>query len=415
VSALFLRGPMLAEWQFWAIAVAVVIGSLAIVFAPLMRGATRGTRRSSYDMQVFRDQLREIHADLARGVLGAEEAEATRVEVSRRLLAAADAEAAERAAATAPRLLSRRVAAAAVLVLAAATAGLYGLLGASDLPDQPHALRLAQAAAAHAARPRQAEVEAAIAREASTVPDAGGEDAALVARLREVLKARPDDLQGHRLLARSLAALARWPQARAAQARVVELLGDGAAAQDLVDLAELSILAANGYVSPEAEAALARALTMEPANPVGRYYSGVALLQGGRPDLAYPIWSALLAEGPSDAPWIAPIGAGIDEVARMAGLPPRAPGPGTVDVAVAGRMAPDEPQAMVEGMVAQLSDRLASDGGPPADWARLVRSLGVLGRRDEAAAILAEARGKHAGDAAALAELNAAARDAGLQ
>ena len=69
---------------------------------------------------------------------------------------------------------------------------------------------------------------------------------------------------------------------------------------------------------------------------------------------------------------------------------------------------------MIAGMVDGLAARLAAEGGPPEDWARLIRSLGVLGRRDEAAAILAEARATHAGDAAALAEIDAAARDAGL-
>jgi cytochrome c-type biogenesis protein CcmH len=65
-------------------------------------------------------------------------------------------------------------------------------------------------------------------------------------------------------------------------------------------------------------------------------------------------------------------------------------------------------------MVSGLGERLAAEGGPPEDWAQLIRSLGVLGRRDEAARILAEARDAHAGDAAALASIEAAARDAGL-
>jgi cytochrome c-type biogenesis protein CcmH len=398
----------MAHWLFWGIAAALALLSLGLALAPLIRGGAGAERRASYDVQIYRGQLREIDADLARGVLTEAEAAATRIEVSRRLLGAADAEAAERGATPAPRRLSR-LAAPGVAVLVLAAGGLYGLLGAPQLPDQPRQARLAREAAAHADRPTQAEVEAAIAaRGAAPTASGSEEDAALLARLQEVLEARPDDLQGHRLLARSLAALGRWPEARAAQARVVDLLGEEATAGDLVDLTELSILAAEGYVSPEAEAALARALALEPANPVGRYYSGLTLLQGGRPDLAYRLWTGLLAEGPPDAPWIAPIEASIGEVARMAGLPDAA------DLDAAGRMAPAERQAMIEGMVAQLSERLAAQGGPPADWARLIRSLGVLGRRDEAEKVLAEARATHGGDPAALAEIEAAARDAGL-
>ena len=36
---------------------------------------------------------------------------------------------------------------------------------------------------------------------------------------------------------------------------------------------------------------------------------------------------------------------------------------------------------MIEGMVAQLSDRLAAEGGSVEDWNRLIRSLAVLGGR----------------------------------
>jgi cytochrome c-type biogenesis protein CcmH len=180
-----------------------------------------------------------------------------------------------------------------------------------------------------------------------------------------------------------------------------------------VDLAELMILAAGGYVSPEAEAALARGLARDPGSPVGRYYAGLAALQRGRADLAFPIWSRLLAEGPPDAPWVAAIEAEIGEVARLAGRPPPdVPGPGAAELEAAEGMDPEARTAMIEGMVDQLSERLATEGGPPEDWAQLIRSLGVLGRREAAAAIAAEARTVFAGDAAALELIATAAGEA---
>ena len=303
---------MLDDWQFWAIAVAVAVGSVGVVFAPLLRGGGAGQRRASYDMQVHRDQLREVDADLARGVLSEAEAAATRIEVSRRLLAAAAEETAEAAAGAAPDRVTRLAAPALIVAALLGAGGLYGLLGAPGLPDQPLAERLEREAEARANRPSQAEAEAIAARAAppSPPPTASAEDLGLVARLETALATRPDDLEGHRLLARSLAALDRWPEARAAQERVMAILGDAASAGDLVDLAEMRIVAAGGYVSPEAEAALAGALALEPNNPAGRYYSALTLLQGGRPDVAYRIWSGLVAEGPPDAPWIAPARAG---------------------------------------------------------------------------------------------------------
>ena len=101
----------------------------------------------------------------------------------------------------------------------------------------------------------------------------------------------------------------------------------------------------------------------------------------------------------------------------MAGQPPRtpAPGPSPADVDAAARHAAGGAAGDGRGH-GRRSSRTGwpREGGPPEDWAQLIRSLGVLGRRDEAAAILAEARTKHADDPAALAELDAAARDAGL-
>ena len=107
----------MADWLFWVIAAAVALGSIGLVFAPLLRGAAGAGGRARYDAQVFRDQLREIEADRARGVLSAAEAEATRVEVSRRLIAATDAAAAEAAGGGAPAGVSRRTAPLAVAAL----------------------------------------------------------------------------------------------------------------------------------------------------------------------------------------------------------------------------------------------------------------------------------------------------------
>jgi cytochrome c-type biogenesis protein CcmH len=72
-------------------------------------------------------------------------------------------------------------------------------------------------------------------------------------------------------------------------------------------------------------------------------------------------------------------------------------------------MTPQERAEMIQGMVGRLADRLAIEGGPPEDWARLISTLGVLGDTQRARAIAAEASSVFAGNAAAL-ELIARAR-----
>src|SRR5687768_2511742 len=116
------------------------------------------------------------------------------------------------------------------------------------------------------------------------------------------------------------------------------------------------VLAAGGYVSPEAGAALKRALALEPAHPVGRYFSGRALAAGGRTARAYRLWAGLRAAGPPDAPGIAAIEAQIGAVARAANLPPPA-ARATAPPAPADDPAPAEQQAMIEGMVEGLARR----------------------------------------------------------
>lgn len=409
---------MQANWLFLGSAAALALGALGIALAPLIRGAGRGERRASYDIQIYRDQLRSVESDVARGALAPSEGAAIRLEVSRRLLAAADAETAEQASRDAPRRLSRLAAAGFGLGALALVVATYGDLGAPGLPDEPLQARLEASARARSERPRQAEAEARAAAEGPVAPalPPDSPDAVLIEKLRETVAKRPGDLQGQRLLARSEASLGNWAAARAAQAQVVAILGDKAAPSDRVDLAEFMILAARGYVSPEAEALLAKAIAAAPGDPAARYYSGLALLQGGRPDLAYDLWSRLLAEGPETAPWIGPIREQMGRVAALAGRPAPAPtGPTAEQVEGAAAMSEADRAAMIEGMVAQLSERLAKNGGPPADWDRLIRSLAVLGRQEEAMAIWREAREIFAADPAALAMLRETATAAGLK
>jgi cytochrome c-type biogenesis protein CcmH len=77
-------------------------------------------------------------------------------------------------------------------------------------------------------------------------------------------------------------------------------------------------------------------------------------------------------------------------------------------------MTPEERQDMVRGMVAQLSERLATQGGSAGEWARLIAAYGVLGETDRAQAIWAEAQQRFAGRAADLEVVRAAAAQAGV-
>ena len=252
---------------------------------------------------------------------------------------------------------------------------------------------------------------------AANVPDPDPSLLNLVEQLRDVVEERPDDLRGFQLLARNEAALGNYPLAYAAQNRIIALKGDAVEANDFLTLADYYMIAAQGYISPEAEEALGNAIRRDPQNGFGRYYTGLLMMQTGRPDLTFRFWRALLEEGPENAPWIAPIRANIDDLAWIAGVRYDAPaprGPSAEDIAAAESLGAEDRAAMIEGMVASLSDRLATEGGSAQEWAQLITAMGVLGRTGDAKDIWTEAQEVFKDVPASLDLIDQAAANAGL-
>lgn len=404
--------------SFWIIAGALALGTGMLLALAVLRGRAGAEPPAAYDLRVYRDQLGEIDRDRGRGLIGAEEAERLRAEISRRILAADAQLRAGGQTGGQPRGAAIAVAALCVLLLAGGGVWLYARLGAPGYPDLPLAERIAASEVARAQRLSQQEAEARFASEFAPPDGVSAENLALVERLREVVAARPEDEQGLQFLVRSEAALGNMAAARAAQEKLVALRGQAASAMDHATLAELMIDAAGGYVSREAEAALRAALARDPRMPVARFYLGVYFLQVDRPDRAFRLWRDLLEDSSDQAPWVPVIRAQIEDIAMRAGvryqLPPSGPGPSAADMQAAAGMAPEARAEMIRGMVARLSDRLATEGGPAEDWARLINAYGVLGETAQARRIWEEAQTRFAQDAGALATLRAAAQNAGV-
>ncbi len=389
--------------SFWVTTALLAALAAFWIALPLLRRGGDGVGRSSYDVQIYKDQLKEVERDLSRGVLTEAEANASRTEISRRLLVAADKAEAEAGGSAAPKGATIGL----LLAVTVAFIGgfyLYSRIGAPGFPDLPLAERMAN-------RPSQEMAEQQVAATQGELPPADPEHLALIEQLKDVLKDRPNDLTGYRLLADNLAQLGRYAEARVAQDRVIELLGDSATAEDYASQAEIMVIAAGWYVSPEAEDALTNAVQIDQFNPRARFYVGMALWQRGRPDQTYQLWSGLLAEG-HDAPWVGVIEQELDAVAAEAGITTR--GPSQADIDAAADMTEDERMDMIRGMVANLSDRLANEGGTPEEWAQLIGALGVLGETEQAAAIWDEAQTVFEGNAEALTAIRTAAEGAGV-
>ena len=413
---------------FWitTVLLALVVSGLFVI--ALLRRPDKSEEAADYDMRVYRDQLTEIDRDLERGVLTQEDANRVRTEVSRRILAAD----AQRTVDTdftrgAPRIVASVVA----LVLVGGSVALYkGIgpingLGAPGYTDLALAERITFAESLRDSRPSQARAEASLTA-SPPVAEFNADYVQLVQTLRDTVAERPDDIQGHALLVQNESNLGNFVAAYQSQERIIELKREEVTVEDLTGYTDLLILAAGGYVSPEAEQAARVVLTRDPNNGIARYYIGLMLAQTGRPDMAFRIWDRLLQIGPESAPWIAPILEQIPEMAQHAGVNYQIPtignrrtsaannGPTAADIEAAGEMTGAERIQMIEGMVSGLSDRLATSGGSAEEWAQLIDALGVLGRTDQAFAIYKNAETVFAGDPSSLDLTTRAAQRVGV-
>lgn len=401
---------------FWIIAALIGLATGAMLAGPLLRrgGDTTGDS-DDQALGIYRDQLAEVDRDLARGVLAPQDADRTRTEISRRLLSADKTGVAP--VSDGPVTLNRVLALLAVLAVAGGGIGLYARLGAPGYPDISLQSRLAAGDALRENRGSQSDMEA----QAATLPRPPivltEDEQNLVTQLRQVVAANPDQVQGWIFLANVERDLENYPAAARAQNEVIRLKADTATTDDYGYLLDLMVAATLGQVSPEAEQVIRILLGRDEKNATGLYYLGLLYAQTDRPDIAFRLWRQVVEGGDIDTIHVQLARAQIEEAAMRAGadytLPPER-GPTAADIANSADMAPEDRDAMIRGMVAQLSDRLASEGGSAGDWARLITAYGVLGETARATEILLEARDVFAASPADVALIDDAARQAGI-
>ena len=394
-------------WGFWAVAASLALLVAVVLVRALSRAPKPGAEGAEADLAVYKDQLAEIDRDLARGTIGVEDATRLRAEIGKRVI---EADRARGAGSITAGVGGTGVLAGVILALIV-PGGLaaYWWLGAPGYPDMALVPRLEALDAGIAGRPSQ---EAELAR--LKTPRDVALDGTLATELAAVT-----DVAALQEQFRSRFEAGEMQAAVRVQERILALRGDQASANDHANLALALVAEAQGYVSPEAEAELRASLQQDMGNELSRYLVGEMFLQGGRYDQTFRFWRPLAEHGTPGSPWVGSIRERIEQVAELAGIRYALPaaegdGPSAGDMAAAGEMSPEERQQMIEGMVAQLSDRLATEGGTVEEWNKLVRSLAVLERKDEAQKIYDEARAKFAGQAAELSFLKQAAVESGL-
>jgi cytochrome c-type biogenesis protein CcmH len=382
--AIALRGaPQEFAWMnLWFVFALMTAVAIFAVLLPL--GLRNTTGNDGNEALVYRDQLAEIDRDVASGLIGGEEAEAARVEIGRRLLAAADQgrdSEAKVSSGASPKM--RRAAALAGLVgLPLLALAVYLPLGSPRLPDFPLAAR------AH-------------------TPDATQPLENLVAQVEQHLEKNPTDGRGWKVLAPVLLRLGRYDDAVRAYRNSITYGGDSATSR--ADLGEAIAAAAGGVVTAEAKGEFEHALALDAGDAKASYFLGVAAEQDGRKEEAASIWRAMLNKAPSDAPWRSLV---QEALARVGA--PAAPALSEQTMAAAKDMSATDRDAMIRGMVERLAVRLKQNGDDVEGWLRLVRAYLVLGDRDKAMGALSDARQAVGSNADRLKQLNEGLKNLGL-
>ena len=277
---------------FWALALALVLATLAALVVPLLRTRARreGPAPDDAAAAVYRDQKRQLDADFAAGAIGEEERAAAEAEIVARLgaelSAAPQPDAAD--AGRAPWI----VAIAIVAIVPAAALVAYLAVG------NPQALD------AGAARKRMTEPEV----------------VSMVERLAQRMKEDPSDPQGWLLLGRSWSALQRYQESADAYAEAVKRMPGNADA--LADWADALAMAQGRKLAGKPTEIIGQALAADPTHPKSLALAASAAMERGDDKAAVRYWQALLAvvpPGSEDAQGIAAT------IAQLGGTPSPAP------------------------------------------------------------------------------------------
>jgi cytochrome c-type biogenesis protein CcmH len=375
---------------FWIFCAVLTAGVIAALSRPLV-AARAGEEPAAPDLDVYRDQLREIERDQARGLLTETEAEASRVEISRRVLTNAGANARRSHTGSGGDRTARTVLYAIAAGIPVLALSFYLALGSPDIPGSPASERLARTTGTTA------------------------KVAALVSEVEARLRERPDDGRGWDVIAPVYMHLGRYTDAANAYARAIAL--EGETAQRLAGFAEATAIANNNIVTERARKAFEKVLELEPSRLEPRYWLALAKEQDGDLVEAGAAYRALLEALPADAPWRPLVVERLEAVSGPAGQGAKdaSAAPSAADIAAGAQLPPAERTQMIAQMVEGLAQKLKANGKDLAGWQKLLRSYTVLGEFDKAERALTAARDALAGDRQALSELNAYAKRLGLK
>ncbi len=359
-------------WLIFAGMTAAAMGLLALPFLRPRKAAPD----HDFERAIYRDQLAEVDRDAGRGLIGTQEADAARNEISRRLIQTDDGHESRVS-------ISGKAAMLAVLLVPVIAVPVYLRYGSPTRADVPLQQRLAKA------------VE-------------NQDFDALIVTVERHLATKPDDMQGWQVLANGYREQKRWIDAARAYANIMRI--DGPKPETLTGYGEMLVFSNEGMVTADAHKAFQAALKIDPRYPLARLFDAVALKQEGSLDEAKARLTAMLGESPADSPYRPMIEA---ELKGLDGA--KAPTLTKEQMAAGQAMAPEDQKQMITGMIDGLEQKLAANSRDLPGWLRLIRARQVNNQSGKAKSSLTAALDVFKDDPASVSQLQSLAQELGIQ
>ncbi|HEV2828449.1 MAG TPA: c-type cytochrome biogenesis protein CcmI [Pyrinomonadaceae bacterium] len=283
---------------FWLICAGLAAIALAFVLPTLLqRPAEVNENKTEANVEIYRDQLRELEADLANGIVSPEQYRQDRDEIERRLLDdVADATEAGKTSANATS--DRAVVYAVAFGMPVGALVLYLLVGTSaalsGVPPQA-----ATRANSNAAQMTQQGIEANV--------------AALAKRLEQ----NPNNAEGWTMLGRSYINLEKYREASDAYAKASALKTQDA--DILVEYAFALAMANGRQLQGQPTELVRKALQIAPENPRALELAGSAEFEAKNYKQAIVHWQKLLEKSSGDSELTQTISERINEAKALAG------------------------------------------------------------------------------------------------
>lgn len=252
---------------FWIVCALMLVIALLFVVLPLWRGSSKkaAVQRDSANLEIFRDQIAEMDADLANGLLTQEMYEQGKRELQSQLLdQVGDTKGVSQALVRNPL---KALALVLTVLLPVTAVGVYWKVG------NRHALL---------------QQESIVSAEGF---DRVRSEAALKA-LEEELAAKPDDAEGLLLLARSYSERERYADAAQAYDKLTQLIPNEA--QLWADYADALAMASGKTLAGTPTKLLNKALALDPDNFKALALSGSAAMERGDYAVTVRHWEKLL-------------------------------------------------------------------------------------------------------------------------